>query len=619
MKKIYFIITAAIVTSTMMITSCKKVLLKQDIGSFNAPEVFNDSTVVKLSLDYIYSQNQPQWFGNSGGSIGSGTNICGLTEENYSDNAYVKGTVTAETVTDIGATNTSGNYFKINTINMFIRDVTAGTLPNDVKNRFMSQAYFWRAYRYFELVKLYGGVPLVLAPLPAVGTDAKTAALIPRSKTSETFAQVVNDLDSCIKYLPAKWPQAADYGRITSGAAAAFLGRVLVTYASPEFNPSNDITRWQAAYAANTKAVSILSSNGYALNPTWDFSIWKDGTGTTGNPTNTEAVLVTEFNTFQDSNGQNNNSYTNSALPKYLGTTGGSFTPTYDITLAFPMLDGKAPGVSTKYPYSLATFYKNRDPRFAQTIAYNGCNWATLGNSAYRLWTYYYYTSAIGATAATKSTESSASTTGFYLRKAVDPTISLANITYSGTDWIEIRYAEVLLNLAESAAEIGNLGVGQEAYTGLLAIRKRAGIEAGTDGMYGLTANMTHDQMITAIMNEREVELAFEGKRYWDLRRRKLLETTLNGKTRSAMVILLNNTGTKSDYLLALNTRDAQATSNLDAVYTTYFTVTTKVLDTYNIAYQPADYFFGIPTASINNNINLLQNNTWGGSFDPLQ
>jgi hypothetical protein len=182
---------------------------------------------------------------------------------------------------------------------------------------------------------------------------------------------------------------------------------------------------------------------------------------------------------------------------------------------------------------------------------------------------------------------------------------------------MEIRYAEVLLNLAECAAEVGNLGVGQEAYSGLTAVRKRAGIEAGTDGLYGLTAGMSHDQMIATIMYERQIEFAFEGKRYWDLRRRKLLESTLNGKKRSGLTVLLNNNQSGTDYILL--TRDASAVASLDNLYSTNFTVTPKVLDTYTINVQAADYFFGIPTASIQNNPNLQQNNTWGGSFDPLK
>ena len=608
MKKIYIIILAACTTS-LMFSSCKKVLEKQDLGSFTADQVYNDSTTTKLSIDYIYSQNQPAWFGNVGGLSAS---VSSLSEEQYGDNVFVKGTATIESVTDLGNTNTAGNYVKIRTINMFIRDVNAGTLDPAMKKRFNAQAYFWRAFRYFELVKLYGGVPVVLVPLDAVGEDAKKAALLPRNTTSETFAQIVRDLDSCIKYIPVKWPKNDDYGRITKGAAQAFKGRVLLTFASPEFNPSNVSSRWQDAYAANTQAIATLSTNGFGLYTKFDASMWTtEGSAGGSTPRNPEAVFATLYNTGTTDIGQNNNTYPNATVPKYIGSTGGSNLPTWDMALAFPMKDGKEIGASTKYTYDQATFYKNRDPRFDQTIAYNGCNWPLAGNSSYRLWTYY-YTNDKNVLATTEP--SGATSSGLYLRKGIDPALTLATFQNAGTDWIEIRYAEVMLNLAECAAETGQ---SQEAYNNLINIRKRAGIEAGADGLYGLTAGLSGDQLVTAIMKERQIELAFEGKRFWDLRRRKLLESTLNGKRRLGVTITLKNTGTKTDYILG--TRDASANTNLDALYASSFTVTTKQLDTYNIAYQPGVYFFGIPTVSLNNNINLVQNNTWGGAFDPLK
>jgi starch-binding outer membrane protein, SusD/RagB family len=618
MKKIY-IITLTALSTILLMSSCKKVLEKDDPQNLQAPQIYSDSTVAKFTLDYIYTQNLPSWFGNGSVSYIASQGPSNLTEEAYGSNAIVNGTVTADAVGDIGTSNSnSTNYAKLRNINQFLVDVDAGTLAAGTKNRFKAQALFWRAFRYFELVKIYGGVPLVLTPLNAVGSDALSQDFLPRATTTQTFARIRADLDSAIKYLPAKWPQKADYGRVTRGAAQAYLGRVLLTYASPQFNPVNDQARWQAAYDASTAAIATLSANGWGLYPKEDVTMWTtEGGNADGSPTNPEAVLVTEYNTATDDVGTAPNSYTNATLPKYLGTSGGSNQPTWDLVQAFPMLDGKAPGTSTKYPYNMQTFYNNRDPRFNQTIAYNGCLWPTVGNTSYRLWTYYYFTNAAGT--ASKSTESTASNTGFYLRKAVDPAITASNLLYSGTDWQEIRYAEVLMNQAEAAAELQRLGVGQEAYANLIAIRKRAGIEAGTDGMYGLQTNMTHDQMIAAIMFERQIEFAFEGKRYWDLRRRKLLEATLNGKKRQGLTITLKNTGSNTDYILGTRDASASTPAGLDALYTSSFTLTTKNLDSTPIAIQSADYFFGIPLAAQQNNPQLLQNNTWGGTFDPLQ
>ncbi len=629
MKKLYNISFAVLVISALLYSGCKKVLDKGPLTTYTGQLVFSDSTLAVEYLNSIYSNNLPTWAGNGGAnSTIASASVGTLTEENQGSNIFVLGTVVSSSVTDIGTgNNATNNYGKIRALNDFISNLASSPIAMGTKNRFKAQALFWRAYRYFDLVRLYGGVPLVLTPLPVVGTAAKQAALLPRNTTTQTFNQIVNDLDTAIMYLPGNWP-AIDYGRITKGAAQAFLGRVLLTWASPQFNPTNDISRWQAAYQANTDAIATLSSHGYGLYPKEDVTMWTtEGPGASG-PANPEAVMVTEFNTDNSSsNTEDNNTYTASNIPKALGG-GGANNPTWDEVQAFPMLDGKAPGASTKYPYDPVHFFDNRDPRFNQTIAYNGCLWPLEGNATNRLWTYYYFTNS--SNTATKTTEPvGASSSGFYCRKAVDPAISATNLPYSGTDWQEIRYAEVILNQAEAAAMIGNSST---AYTDLIAIRNRAGIEAG-DGMYGLTPGLTGTDLAMAVLFERQIEFAYEGKRYWDLRRWKLLESTLNGKKRQGVTFLLQPNTTSgqanTDYLL--NNRDAMAQTSLDNVYTNYFSYVPmtvgagstlgelKYLDSQAITYQTADYFFGIPLATIQNDPNIQQNNTWGGSFDPLK
>ncbi|MFI5157773.1 MAG: RagB/SusD family nutrient uptake outer membrane protein [Sphingobacteriales bacterium] len=633
MKKLYNIsLITALAMSALLYSSCKKVLEKGPLTTYTPQQLFSDSAITVTVLNTIYKQNQPGWLGNGGklstiGTYGYGT----LTEENAGSNPLVLGTVTASTVGDIGTVNSNSNYYAfIRNINDFITNLKTSPIATGTKNRFIAQALFWRAYRYFEFVKLYGGVPLVLTPLPVVGTPAKQADQLARSTTTQTYTQIVADLDTAIKYLPGNWPQV-DYGRITKGAAQAFLGRVLLTWASPQFNPSNDMTRWQAAYQASTDAIATLSLHGYGLYPKEDVTMWTtEGASGGGLPNNPEAVWVTEYNINIDAAGQNNNTYTQSNIPKAL-TGGGSDNPTWDEVLAFPMADGKVPNLtgnnplaSQKYTWDAVHFFDNRDPRFYQTIAYNGCLWPLEGNANNRLWTYFYYSKPDNS--ATMTTESTgSSSTGFYCRKAVDPNLSLANLPYSGTDWQEMRYAEVLLNQAECAAEIGNTSV---AYADLIAIRTRAGIEAG-DGNYGLTAGLTGDALVNAIMYERQIEFAYEGKRFWDLRRRNLLISTLNGKQREGISILLKPNGSGKDYFVT--TRDGAAATNLDSVYSTYFSSVPiaigtktkpgelKYLDSAPIDYKPEYQFFGMPLSTISNDPNIQQNNTWGGSFDPLK
>jgi hypothetical protein len=486
--------------------------------------------------------------------------------------------------------------------------VKNGTLPQKTKNRLQAQAQFFRAFRYFDLVRVYGGVPLVFVPLDAVGPDNRAKTFLPRNSTSDCFKAIVADLDTAIAALPAKWP-SADYGRVTKGAAAAFKARVLLTAASPQFNPSDDAAKWQAAFAASQQAQTILAGSGAALYPSFDQMWFQEGGA------NTEAVLATLFNNSSGKDAAKSNSYDNSTRPSYTGTSGGSNQPTWEMVKAFPMLDGKKPGDATsKYAYSDQLFYKNRDPRFDKTIAYNGCTWPLNGNPNYKLWTYQ---------TGGKSVELKATNTGFYTRKAINPNVGIADAQYSGTDWVEIRYAEVLLNLAESACGVNNLTL---AYDQLKAIRKRAGIEIGANGLYGLQAGMTRAQMFEAILFERQIEFAFEGKRFWDLRRWNKLKSVMNANVnrRHKLIITLKTTPPTPSAATFLTTRD---NLNLDQVYTDYFTldfssVPNTLLDTRTdpINYQPNYYFFALPSSALNNNPSLKQTNGWaGGSFDPLQ
>lgn len=603
----------------LALASCESVLDKTDLQAASPELVSGDSTIANLALNWIYNQNLPDWGGHTSISgLGSST----YTEESYnqgsSANVYLEGTVIETSVTDFGtALSATNNYGKIRTINSFIFDLNADSkMDRGAKNRLIAQAYFFRAWRYFELVKLYGGVPLVLTPQNAVGIENREATFVPRNTTTECFNQITADLDSAFKYLPLFWPSASttsnpNWGRITKGAAAALKGRVLLYAASPQFNPTDAVEKWQKAYDANKQAYDILVASGAKLFADYG-AMWFTESG------NTEAVFITGYNTSQGDQQKRNSGWEAANRPKYASTSGGSNLPSWDLVKAYPMKDGKKPGESTKYTYSDQLFYKDRDPRFEKTIAYNGCTWPMTNVPNNRLWTYQVLTS--GTYKSIENGGTNGSNTGFYCRKALQTsdvagnTLDRASVPFSGTDWMEIRFAEVLLNLAESAAGVSRL---DEAYTQIKAVRARAGIEAGTDNLYGLKASMTRAEMFTAVLDERQIEFAFEGKRFWDLRRWRLLETVLNGKKGTKVDIQLKTTGVPSDFATA---RDGL---KLDDIYTNYFTVklTPNALMTRPaIAYKPAYYFFAIPTGAIDNNPLLKQNTGWtNGTFDPLQ
>ncbi|MCE7041373.1 RagB/SusD family nutrient uptake outer membrane protein [Dyadobacter sp. CY312] len=576
------------ILSAFVLCGCEKVLDKTDLSAFNEEQVFNDSLLARGYVDYVYDQNLPVW---------PTGDFLKCTDEISGETKFFEGTVQVNTVTDFGTTvNATNNYGKIRSINQFLAKMPQSILSEGYKKELQAQVTFFRAYRYFDLVQLYGGVPLVLEPLAGVGEQAKEEAAIPRSSTSESIGQIVKDLDYSIANLPGKWSNSNDWGRITSGAAAGFKGRVLLHWASPQFNPSDLPERWKLAYEANKKAIELLSANGFKLHQSF-----RDLWFTEAN--NSEAVWVTCYNNKVGDQINKNQGWDNNTRPSYLGTGSGSNQPTWEIAQAFPMKSGK--NITEKSSgYDSQLFYKNRDPRFNNTIAYNGATWHINGNTNYRLWTYM---------VDNKTVEQKATTTGFYVRKAIDPNLASGAVANSGTDWIEMRYAEVMLNFAEAACGINKL---DEAYNQLSEIRQRAGIEAGADGLYGLKANMTRAEMFEAILHERQIELAFEGKRFWDLRRWKLFESVLNDKRRTGVTINL-----KTSAISAADFASKRDGMSLDSAYRNYFEIVPKSLDTkYAIKWLPEYYFFAIPSTALANNPRLEQNLGWpSGTFDPLK
>lgn len=175
-----------------------------------------------------------------------------------------------------------------------------------------------------------------------------------------------------------------------------------------------------------------------------------------------------------------------------------------------------------------------------------------------------------------------------------------------------MRYAELLLMLAETANETGN---SNEAVTALSSIRKRAGIAAGVSGKYGITATSQPD-LRTAIMNERQVELAFEGFRFNDLRRWRRYDILNTQTTRRGLFLMLN----KGEALPGNtdNIMTAAVRAKFSAVIVENLDKTASANQTYNL---DLNHWFNAlhPTQISAEPDQLPQNKEWGGPFDPLQ
>jgi hypothetical protein len=543
-------------------TACSDVLDKKDLSAVT--DAWNEPLYATAYLNKLYRDNSPGW----------DNSISANSDESVGGGGILYGQLTTASINH-------WPYDQIRKINLLISEIDGSTIDTETRALLKAQAQVLRAWRYFEMVRLYGGVPLILKP-QSLSDDL----YVTRNKTSECISAIVKDLDDAIDVLPWKWTDN-DAGRISKASALALKGRVLLFYASPQYNrPNRNAARWEEAYAVNKLAKEELEKNGYGLYERFE-NIWFD-------EMNKEAIFVTRYEYPEQTNNWN-------AATRPLEESqnaSGSNHPIVELVDAFPMKTGVPTSESPDFDPVL--YWKNRDPRFTSTIAYNGCIWELSGKSGRRQWTFF------------GSEVNYPSNTGYYCRKAINPSYIPLYAEKSSTDWIEIRYAEVMLNYAECAAETGKM---DEAYQMLKLIRQRAGIEPGSNNMYGLKENMSYEEMIKAIMLERRIELAFEGKRYWDLRRRMLFESELNGTRRHARKgILLISQGEFDNirYDTSIDFETNYAQFFRDSVYLTDLT--------FDINHKPEYYFYAIPNSHLEANSKLQQTQGWdNGTFNPLE
>lgn len=584
-------ITALLLTS---LSSCNSVLEKDDLTAVSETATWNSEILSTAFLDKCYNDNLPVFNGD----------YAKYSDEGNGGGDFIHGLLTSVASAG-GPLGEYWPYDDIYTLNVLIANIGTGGLAPEVQKRIKAQALFLRAYQYFQMVKIYGGVPLVLTPQDRYKDDL----YVTRNTAKECVDQIVKDLDEAAASLPSIWDEK-NFGRITKGAAMAFKGRVLLTFASKQFNPDNDRNRWQVAYDACLEAQKELSGNGQrSLYPNYK-EIWTK-------ETTSETVITTRFldpvRTHKFMAGLR-------PLEFSVGAT-GEHHPTLDLALAFPMADGTQPGVDAnndgvKEAFdptatdARGMFWLNRDPRFYDIIVYNGAKYPLNGMPDWFQGCMYTY----------KGGEDTHSPTGtgFYSCKFSIPERTATEAKDHGDmDWIEMRYAEVLLNLAECGAEVGNKS--DEVYSILTSIRKRAGITANSDGLYGLKPNMSQQELITAVLYERQIELAFEGKRFWDMMRREMF-TDMKGYSRYRIEIQVNKeyaSMTRKDFITMIKNDPELMTKN----YFKYFnTQKWRIDETYQWDVKDNYYFQGLSRKHFEQNPKLQQTIGWeDGTFDPLK
>lgn len=414
-------------------------------------------------------------------------------------------------------------YRRIRQVNLFKENIDDVPFTDESwRDRLKGEVHFLNAYFYHNLMRLYGGVPLVKRTF-----SLEDEFLIPRNSFDETVAYIVEEADLAASLLPTTH-EAANIGRATKGAALALKARVLLYAASDLFNdPSwaggygkpelisstsgSRTAKWQAAKDA---AKAVMDLNIYALhdtdNPVQDYTdafLLKD----------TEEDIFSRY--FIKSRGWEDNALPGLANgPNGYHNWGGN-TPIQELVDDYQMADGTA--FNWNNPTHAAAPYENRDPRFYASILFDHAPWRPRPSdtkdidpdgkviirsveTAPGVWT-------PGLDTRDGPVEDwNGGYSGYYLRKFIDPNIEHEYAAAGGNQevpWQYFRYGEILLNYAEACL---GLGEEEEAKTYINMIRDRA-------GMPDITSS--GQQLIEDYQNERRIELAFEQHRYFDIRR----------------------------------------------------------------------------------------------------
>ncbi|WP_297973812.1 RagB/SusD family nutrient uptake outer membrane protein [uncultured Bacteroides sp.] len=420
---------------------------------------------------------------------------------------FVDGTWSAvRTVDDVWET----YYAAIRAANLYLKESEGEDFKdwefsdnyNDmIKNHtnFAYEVRFLRAFYYFELIKRYYNVPLVLEVLsPGEANNVHPSSF-------ETVAKfILSECTELATLLPLDYSGFADKetGRATRGAALALKARLMLYMASPLFaGNDNQEEKWKDAARAAYAIINPETGLNYQLDR------FANLFGANNN-TSKEMIMARPIGTY--------GAFERANFP--MGVEGGNTNtcPTQNLVDAFEMTSGEA------FDWNNSTMkanpYANRDPRLAMTVVYNGMEWPA--SQKIEIW----------EGGANGLPLTNATTTGYYLRKYVNKDISFASgsqTTSARHNWVLFRYAEVLLNYAEAMVNAFHNPDYTDAEFPLSArdavnqIRQRSDVN-----MPPLAAGMTDVEFLKRLKNERRVELAFEGHRFWDIRRWKELDKT---------------------------------------------------------------------------------------------
>jgi starch-binding outer membrane protein, SusD/RagB family len=509
MKRIFSHILLA--AGLLFSVSCEKNFLdKKPLDSYSDADVWQDLNLVEAFVNSRYTILP---FMEGPGVIKSYF-MSGACDEGNSKHSY--GNERALETGQMSPDNTvydfwTANYQQIRNCNIFFNKIeavpAAGPVAEAQKKRLTGEVHFLRAYGYFDLIRHYGGVPLI----SKVYDISDTSFQVPRNTFEECVTFILADIQQAVDMLPASYASdPGNTGRATSVAALALKSRLLLYAASELHNPTNVTAKWQAASDAAKAAITFAETNGYALYQGADYKrIFLE-------KFNSEILMAYNFSKVPGGGIDivcQPNSYGGWSV----------YTPSQAMVDAFEMKNGK-PITDPTSGYVATNPYVDRDPRFYADILYNGAIFKGQPVEVFE-----------GGKDSPQGPQGwNATETGYHWRKYISETIDMSK-EGSNQNLIIFRLAELYLNYAEAEQALGHDG---EARNYVNLIRDRASVK-----MPAITESAV--PLRDRIRAERRVELCFEAHRLYDVRRWKIASVTEN---KALMGVTITKTGNTFTY-----------------------------------------------------------------------
>lgn len=475
-----------------------------------------------------------------------GRNITTITESrsNPADPGWINGTLSWQNM-----------YTRIRAANLALENLKKATsFPAATVNRLNGEAKFMRAYFYHQLVRYYGGVPIVDKSFSLSDTEF----LSKRNTMKECIEFIVKDCDEAAAHLNGLSLAA---GRASKAAALALKSRILIygasdlydaatakskssamaAYTNPEFMAYVDGSRSERWTRAKDAAKAVLDLSGYGSQLNLSAPASKDdgianysNIALAKNGGEKDIIFARYFINAKQENG--------GRIGLFNGPNGyhnwAGNAPIQNFVDDYEMMDG------SKFSWSNADHasapYQNRDPRFYATLMYDGSTWkprtadVAAKDPLNQIQTGQYEITSGGSkvpyfgldTRKSSVEDWNGSYTGYYFRKFTDPNPAIVDqSTWQQIPWPFFRYTEALLNYVEACIELGQ---DAEARAWLNKIRFRSGMPAVTE---------SGDALRQRYRNERRIEMAFEEQRYHDARRWMIASSTLGRKVQIMNVI----------------------------------------------------------------------------------